>query len=70
MIRIIKKLIGLLLIGACCFIVLHPAITAGVTIYIVIKAIEILLLWGLANLISKLLFGVSIKDFLFDDDDD
>lgn len=67
---IIKKIIGLILIGICCVIVLHPAITAGITIYVIVKAVEILLLWGLANLISKLLFGMSIREFLFDDDDD
>ena len=67
MVKIVKKIIGLALIAFICIMVLHPAITAGVTLYIICKAAELLLFWGLANLVSKLLFGQSIKQFLFED---
>lgn len=67
--KIFKKIVGLALIALCCVLVLHPAITCGITLYILLKAVELLLYWGLASLICRLLFGKSLRKWLFEEDD-
>jgi hypothetical protein len=68
--KVLKKIIGCIIIIGLCILVIHPAITAGVTLFVIIKAGEVVMYWILANLISKLIFGKSLRKWLFEDEEE
>ena len=66
--RIIKKIIGFLIVALLTVIVCCPTVTAGIAVIIIIKGADVGVLWLVANIISRIIFGKSLRKFLFDDE--